>query len=209
MKIIAFEGIDGTGKTTLIKSMYDFLHSKEMSVSSVANPAKAKNYPFAQKLHYALQNDPHHPISQALLYAGIVIENQKTYKNKRCSFLLIDRFLYSTLAYNIFYPVLTKRKKFHTDKVCNALIDLYTQCDLHRNVVPHMFIMLESKNAINAKFIPFDYDALLESYAQARPYMEKLYCNLGIKFLQCTLDPQIGADEILKQTLKLVWGNTD
>lgn len=207
MNIVAFEGIDGVGKTTQIGMLHNFLNSKDFNVVSIANPGISNKYSFAQQVHRAMQKDDHHVVSKAMLYAAIVIENQKCHKNKNYDYVLMDRFLYSTFAYNIFYPLVTNAAVFNADMVCNALIDLYISCDLHRNNTPKLFIMFETENPINEKYLPLDYQALFESYRMARPYMEKLYDKLGLKYLQITMDPNDGQDKLASEIRRLVWNN--
>lgn len=208
MNIVAFEGIDGTGKTTLITTLVKFLKSKGVSVGSIANPCTPGQYSFAQRAHTDMQKGKHHAISKAMIYAAIVADNQKSYKKKSDDFMLMDRFLHSTFAYNIFYPLLTNQASFSADKTCNALIDLYLQCDLRHNNMPRIFIMLEAEEPINNKHKPMDYAALLEAHQLARPYMERLYDKMGLKYIQITLDPHTGPDEIADAVKKIIWGSS-
>ena len=98
--IIVFEGIEGSGKTTHIKNVSNYLKKKKVKFISLREPGGNKNSELLRKIILNKKSN-FHTFSDLLLYLAARNENinkiiKKNYKKK---VILIDRFIDSTVAY--------------------------------------------------------------------------------------------------------------
>ena len=98
--LIIFEGIEGTGKTTLINYVSNFFNKKRISYIRIREPGGNRNSELIRKLILNKKNKFNN-FTDLMLYFAARSENiekiiKKNYKNK---IILIDRFTDSTLAY--------------------------------------------------------------------------------------------------------------
>ena len=101
-KIITFEGIDGSGKTTHIKKVEQHLKKKKIKFLSFREPGGSKNSEKIRKLILNNKNN-FNSFTDLLLYMSSRNENiQMLNKSKNIKIILIDRFIHSTLAYQHF-----------------------------------------------------------------------------------------------------------
>jgi dTMP kinase len=98
--IIAFEGIEGSGKSFHLKQVAKYLKSKKIKFITLREPGGSKN---AEKIRKLILNNKSNfnKKTDLLLYLASRSENvekiiKKNYKKK---IILIDRFIDSTLAY--------------------------------------------------------------------------------------------------------------
>ena len=98
--IIAFEGIEGSGKSFHIKNVANFLKKKKIKFINIREPGGSKN---SEKIRKLILNNKSNfnAKTDLLLYLASRSENiekiiKKNYKKK---IILIDRFVDSTLAY--------------------------------------------------------------------------------------------------------------
>ena len=98
--IIVFEGIEGSGKTTLINYVAKYLIKKNKKFVQFREPGGSKN---SEKLRKVIlsNNSNFNKKSDLLLYLAARSENFEKIikKNHRKKIILIDRFIDSTLAY--------------------------------------------------------------------------------------------------------------
>ena len=98
--IFVFEGIEGTGKSTQVKSISVYLKKKRVPFIILREPGGSKN---SEKIRKILLNKKSNfnPITDLLLYLASRSENIEKIINKNLNkkIILIDRFVYSTLAY--------------------------------------------------------------------------------------------------------------
>ena len=98
--IFVFEGIEGTGKSTQVKSISVYLKKKGVPFIILREPGGSKN---SEKIRKILLNKKSNfnPITDLLLYLASRSENIEKIINKNLykKIILIDRFVYSTLAY--------------------------------------------------------------------------------------------------------------
>jgi thymidylate kinase len=102
-KIFYFEGIDGSGKSTIINVLahhYREMGYKVLSTSEVGSevhPPEMK----ALTLNYTTVD----PMSKTLIFAAMALENLKyhqfLHRNNECDIVLSDRGYFSHLAYNV------------------------------------------------------------------------------------------------------------
>ena len=98
--LIVFEGIEGSGKTTLIKYISNYLKSKKLSFINIREPGGNKNSEKIRKLILNKKNK-FNSCTDLMLYLAARSENiekviKKNYKKK---IILLDRFTDSTIAY--------------------------------------------------------------------------------------------------------------
>ena len=98
--LIVFEGIEGTGKSTQIKNTIHYLKKKKYKFIHIREPGGSIESEKIRKL-ILNRNNNFHPMTDLLLYIAARNENlikiiNKNYKKK---IILIDRFIYSTIAY--------------------------------------------------------------------------------------------------------------
>ena len=101
--LIIFEGIEGSGKTTQIKNVVKFLKKKNIKFLSLREPGGSNQSEKIRKLILS-NKSKFHPFTDLLLYLAARNENiqsiiKKNYKKK---VIIIDRFIYSTLAYQFY-----------------------------------------------------------------------------------------------------------
>ena len=98
--LIVFEGIEGSGKTTLINHVSKYLKKKKISFIKIREPGGNKNSEKIRKLILNKKNK-FNPLTDLMLYLASRSENienviKKNYKKK---IILLDRFIDSTIAY--------------------------------------------------------------------------------------------------------------
>ena len=97
--IIVFEGIEGSGKSSHIKNVCNFLKKKEISFLKIREPGGSHNSEKIRKLILNKKSNFNNN-TDLLLYLAARSENidviKKNYKKK---IILIDRFVDSTIAY--------------------------------------------------------------------------------------------------------------
>ena len=101
--IIAFEGVEGSGKSFHLKQIAKYLKSKKIKFVTLREPGGSKN---AEKIRKLILNNKSNfnKKTDLLLYLASRSENvdkiiKKNYKKK---IILIDRFIDSTLAYQYY-----------------------------------------------------------------------------------------------------------
>ncbi len=100
--LISFEGIDGSGKTTIIKSIIDFFAKQNMKAIAVREPGGTKISEMIRALLLDSKNMELMPKTEALLYSAARIQLvQEIIKPALDSgiTILADRYLDSTIAY--------------------------------------------------------------------------------------------------------------
>ena len=99
-KIIVFEGIDCSGKSTLIKHVEKFFIKKRVPYIKLREPGGSKNSEKIRKLLMDKKTN-FNKKTDLLLYLASRSENiaKLLQKNKRKKIVLLDRFIDSTIAY--------------------------------------------------------------------------------------------------------------
>lgn len=139
---ITFEGIEGSGKSTLIKSLYFFLKKNiSKKIFLTREPGGTKISEKIRKIVINDLNDSNNPLTELFLLFAARAEHYDLIKKKINNgyIVLCDRYIDSTIAYQHF----------------NGLIDLktinYFQRLIDKNTKPDLTILLDVKPAISKK----------------------------------------------------------
>ena len=102
---ITFEGLDGSGKTTQIQLLTEFLRNQEYDVVATREPGGTAIGDQIRDILHSLNNDEMHPRTELLLYTASraqLIEQVIKPHLQNHTIVLSDRFVDSTLAYQGF-----------------------------------------------------------------------------------------------------------
>lgn len=101
--LIIFEGIDGSGKTTQINNVTNYLKKKNKKFIKLREPGGSKNSEIIRNLILNKRNK-FDKFTDLLLYLAARNENinQVIEKNFNKKIILIDRYIYSTIAYQCY-----------------------------------------------------------------------------------------------------------
>ena len=116
--LIVFEGIEGTGKSTQIKNTINYLKKNKYKYVHIREPGGSAQSEKIRKL-ILNRNNNFHPMTDLFLYMAARNENlikiiNKNYKKK---IILVDRFIYSTIAYQHFGMGLNKNLIIKLNKI--------------------------------------------------------------------------------------------
>ena len=116
--LIIFEGIEGSGKTTLINYVSNHLKQQKIKFIKIREPGGNKNSEIIRKL---ILNKKHkfNSFTDLMLYFAARSENiDKVIKNNyKKRIILLDRFVDSTLAYQHYGMVLSKKLIMDINKI--------------------------------------------------------------------------------------------
>ena len=116
--LIIFEGIEGSGKTTLINYVSNHLKQKKIKFIKIREPGGNKNSEIIRKL---ILNKKHkfNSFTDLMLYFAARSENiDKVIKNNyKKKIILLDRFVDSTLAYQHYGMGLSKKLIMDINKI--------------------------------------------------------------------------------------------
>ena len=122
-KLIVFEGIEGSGKTTHINYISKYLKKKRIQHIKIREPGGSKSSEKIRKLLLSNRSDFNNK-TDLLLYLAARSENIEKIilKNYKKKIILIDRFIDSTIAYQHFGMKIDKKiinslNQFLLDKV--------------------------------------------------------------------------------------------
>jgi len=98
--LIVFEGIEGSGKTTLINHVSNYLKKKKISFIKIREPGGNKNSELIRNV-ILNKNNNFNSFTDLMLYFAARSENVEKviYKNYKKKIILLDRFTDSTIAY--------------------------------------------------------------------------------------------------------------
>ncbi|MCT4640670.1 MAG: dTMP kinase [Bacteriovoracaceae bacterium] len=103
--LLSFEGIEGSGKSTQIKNLKDYLENLGFTVSILREPGGTN---FGEGLRSAILNSQTklHPMAEALLFASsrsqLLFEKVLPLLNESKNIVILDRFIDSSMAYQGF-----------------------------------------------------------------------------------------------------------
>ena len=134
--LIVFEGIEGSGKTTLINHISQYFKKKRINFIKIREPGGNKNSEIIRKLILSKKNK-FNSFTDLMLYLAARSENiekviKKNYKKK---IILLDRFTDSTIAYQHYGMNIDKNLIIKINKI------------LLKNIRPNLTFL----NIINSK----------------------------------------------------------
>lgn len=179
MRYIAFEGIDGSGKTTISKMFASYLISKNYTVFYTKEP-------YTPQIDLLIRQNQ---TSQTLLFlflADRAIHIQEL-KKQRVDFIISDRSFYSTIAYQgygagIDINFVTKLNEMVVDGFLPDIV-FYLDCDVEVALSRLKKLdAIESKNLAFFERVRAGYLKLAEEYGfiviNAESNLEKVFTNL-------------------------------
>ncbi len=99
-KLIAFEGIDGVGKTTQAKLLLEYLETRDYPVKYIKDPSKG---PYGEKIRQLAQSNKRlDPEEEYHLFMKDRQENVRDHilpSLNQGTIVIMDRYYYSTIAY--------------------------------------------------------------------------------------------------------------
>lgn len=136
-KLIVFEGIEGSGKTTQIEFVHKFFENHGHTVNRLREPGGTQ---FGEKLRSAILESETmiHPLAEAHLFASaraqILFEKVFPILSKEKQIVILDRYFYSSIAYQGFARKLGAQKiiDLHNEEPLNLRPDIcfYLKIDL-------------------------------------------------------------------------------
>ncbi len=142
-KFITFEGSEGSGKSTHIKLLADFLKEKGYDVELLVEPGSTKIGKKIREILLDLNLDRMNPYCELFLYLAarvqLVEEKIKKLLNKG-KIILCDRFNDATLAYQGYASGIS------VDFLTNL-----TEGHLFKNVMPNLTILLDIDTEVGLK----------------------------------------------------------
>ena len=199
--IIVFEGIEGSGKTTHIKSVLNYLKKKKIKFINLREPGGNKNSELIRKIILNKKSDLH-IVTDLLLYLAARNENinkiiKKNYKKK---VIIIDRFVDSTIAYQHYgmgvdLKIINIINKFLLKNIKVNFTFL--------NVVnkKNLFQRLKNRKSLN-RYDQFDmnfYNKVQKGFLKLAKSNKKSY-----KIIDSNLDIKKNEDLIINQIKKLI-----
>jgi len=129
-KLIVFEGLDGTGKSSLIFSLAQYLIQKGASVHLAAYPRKHEDGAIARQLYNTPGSDPKKMFHHLFLN---MLKGNAWINTSSADFVLLDRYYYSIIGYQHGYyglPLTEIYKRSESFKLLKQPdICIYTHCD--------------------------------------------------------------------------------
>lgn len=130
MILVSFEGIDGSGKTTLISLLkWRLVMEHQLYVSSFREPGGTEE---GERIREILKTEPYlNPISAFLLFSAARMELQKVLERSFASdCVILDRYYDSTYAYQVAAGVPLHLVEVVTSSVVNIKPDLTVYLDI-------------------------------------------------------------------------------
>lgn len=145
-KIIVFEGIDGTGKSTQIKLLSKYLDKLSIKHYCTREPGGS---PIAEKIRKLFLSIKDLDIYSQLLLCSAARREHLLYleelqKRENFEFIIFDRFIDSTLAYQVYpndlsihlFSMINKELELDIDIDCEFILDLDPEITISRRKKP-------------------------------------------------------------------------
>ena len=125
-RIILFEGIDGSGTTTQIRALADFLKGQGISVELLEAPGPAEMGPISRLIReYLAGKHEFSPLTLFLLFSAVHLQNREKAIKLRDGgkWVILDRYITSAVAYQCTQGVDKKAGKDFARKFGDLDID--------------------------------------------------------------------------------------
>ncbi len=133
-KIIAIEGIDGSGKTTLVKRLKDSLEGRGVTVKSLrmkGHTSDIAGFFTERRMNYENQY-----MKLSALMFDLMVRNKELEESLDCDYVIFDRYTDSLSAYfdslNVFIPWVDEIKKYIYEPNLVILLDCSVDIALER-----------------------------------------------------------------------------
>lgn len=100
--LVALEGIDGCGKSTLAKMLFDYLNTKHYNVQIIKFPTQDNL--FGRMIHTILNGNRYelHPFALQMIFALDKYCNLEKLINHKDKVIILDRYILSSIAYGLY-----------------------------------------------------------------------------------------------------------
>lgn len=167
---ITFEGLDGCGKSTIVKQIYTLLKKKYAKKIFVTREPGGTNNKIGEKIRNILLNENNckfTPITETLLFAASRAQHVNDFIKphlQKNHIILCDRFLHSSLVYQGYV------KKVGFDNVFT--INKYAL----DNIMPNLIFLLLTKTETSLKRIAKDNERKKNWFDKQEPHIHNLIC---------------------------------
>jgi dTMP kinase len=207
MKLLEFEGIDGSGKTTAMKYFVEKLKSRGYKVLDTREVG-CPHIPVCVSLRETILNPAHHMDGMAMefVFGAMRIENQRFYESVKdeYDFIVSDRGLLSHMAYSDHNINVQATKDFFVDVVFKrtrspdlvVFLSLEPDTALKRRGARNGFV-----DAIEAKGPEFQkkvYESFIKYIDQLELNVSKIDANQSIDGVRLQLDKLVDLLEGLR-----------
>ena len=198
--VILFEGIEGSGKTTQLNYVFNYLKRNKYKFIKIREPGGCKNSEKIRKLILDKKSN-FNSTTDLLLYMASRSENIEKifFKNYKKKIILIDRFFYSTFAYQhygmgVSYDVIKKINTY----ILNGFKPDYIF--LHTVKLKTMEYRLKQRRNNNR------YDYFNNSFYKRvqNGFLKMLKNKKNVKIINSSYDIKKNKNEILKVIKKLI-----
>ena len=200
-KVIIFEGADGCGKTTQIKLLKKSLESQGLKVYCTREPGGS---PTAEKIRKLFLNNEELDIwTQILLCSAARNEHliylEELQKKENFDVIIFDRFIDSTLAYQIYSNNLSPKLLFSINR--EMKLNLQVDCEFILDIDPEI-------TTSRRKRMTDHYDSNVELLKKVRnAYLQIQKHDQSKILINSNFYPKIVHKQILKHTMNIL-GNT-
>ena len=164
-KIIVFEGVDGSGKSTQIKLLSKYLNKLSIKHHCTREPGGS---PMAEKIRKLFLSMKDLDIySQLLLCSAARNEHliylEKLQEDEQFEFIIFDRFIDSTLAYQVYpydlstnlFASINKELMLNVEIYCEFILDIDPQVSRERRFKPkdHFDENIDLLNKVRESYI--------------------------------------------------------
>lgn len=176
-KFITFEGPDGSGKTTIIKKVYDMLVKKYNNQKEIIITREPGGTNVSEKIREILVNEEIDKTTEALLFSASRAEHvfkkiiPSLNENK---IVLCDRFLWSSLAYQGHFKGLGMKEVLQINKfaIKNLWPDLIIYIDVPIDVSIERLLKRESLDKMDSTS-KNDIEKINIGYEKSKKYFDK------------------------------------
>ncbi|MEM0374364.1 MAG: dTMP kinase [Sulfolobaceae archaeon] len=184
-RTIVIEGIDGAGKTTVARKLYELLSNQNLKVILTSEPFTQEIIDLINKVQWK------DPVALALLFSADRALHISWLKNQVYDIVIMDRYFYSTIAYQGAMGVDIKWLKCVNSIFPNPDIIFLLDID------PKIALGRIKENDI------FNYKEKLSSLYKVR----KIYLELAKEFKMHVIDASKPLDEVIKTIFEIVRKN--
>ncbi len=194
MMFIVFEGIDGSGKSTIARRIAEYLESKSYEVFLTEEPTRTW---MGRDVRRAIEEEKN-PLSQALLFFADRAEHVELIKKnlERGKIVISDRYVYSTFA----YQGAQMEKLMPLSQALKWLEEVYEPMRLEPDIV--IFLKIEPERGLN--FVSTrDFKEKFER-EEFLSRVQEIYMGLAEKYGFVIVDSNRNLEEVYEDVKNIV-----